>query len=78
MNRSFLVLIVIVIVTMLVVGGIQLFLSLSGANVEFSPAITNTNISSDLGSNTLNFIENNTSNLLITNEELNLEYNNPN
>ncbi|MFQ5492960.1 MAG: hypothetical protein ACE5DX_02250 [Candidatus Dojkabacteria bacterium] len=56
MNRSWIALIVIAVVTMLGIIGYEFFQSLSGANVEFRRGIQTTELPADLGTKQLGFV----------------------
>ncbi|KXK08945.1 MAG: hypothetical protein QY330_02990 [Candidatus Dojkabacteria bacterium] len=56
MSKSWILLIVIAVITMLVVGGFEFYQSISGTNIEFQKRVVNLQISSSLGTDVLDSV----------------------
>jgi hypothetical protein len=71
MNKSWIALIVVAVITMLAVMGFEFYNSFSGSNVDFTPKFTDTSIPNDLGTKQLKFIDSLSQVITITDSQLN-------
>lgn len=70
MNKSWIFIIVIAIVSMLAIIGFEFYMSVSGGNSEFVKQIQDEPINPDLGVNKLDFISSLEDNILVVDESL--------
>jgi hypothetical protein len=71
MSKSWIVLIVIAIITMLAIIGFEFYQSVSGANVQFTPKYETTDIAPDLGRKELLYLEQLETSVEVRDETLN-------
>ncbi len=71
MNKSWVALIAIAVITMLAVMGFEFYNSVNGGNVDFTPKFTDTTIPSDLGTKQLKFIYSLSQIITVTDSQLN-------